>query len=299
MDQNRKTRLLAKLRAEIDSLPPRLKMAAKYIVDNPGDFGMDPIRVSADQIGVSANSLVRLAERMGYSGFEAFRDPFRAALVTDSEERLGEDWLENLQQGAELSRTQANLAQNEMNIVARSLRMMSEDKIVAVLERLLAAHQVYVVATRASYALAYYFHYVGRMALPTLQLIPRHMGAAVDELVHVGERDVLIAITFAPYSADTIQAMRFAKDRGAQIILISDSEVIAPRVEPDITFAVATQSQHSFECYGGAMAVLDCLIGHLVNAGGSKADQRIKSYEALREDTGAYWTPSRMPKLRR
>lgn len=299
MDQNHKTRLLTRLRGEIDALSPRLKVVAKYILDNPSDFGMDPIRATADRIGVSPNSLVRLAERMGYPGFEAFRAPFRSALITDGAAQQGEVWIDALQAGTDLARAQAQFAQNEINIVTRSLRLMTEDKINAALTRMLSARQVFVTATRASYAMAHYFHYVGRMALPSLQLIPRHMGSAVDELLEVNDQDVLIAITFAPYSADTIQAMRFARERGAQIILISDSDVIAPNVDPDVTFAIATQSQHQFGCYGGAMAVLECLISHLIAAGGDDAHHAIETYESLREDTGAYWRARTTPKLRR
>ena len=298
MDQNRKTRLTAQLKSEIDGLPPRLKSIAKYIIDNPGEFGMDPIRVSAEKIGVSSNSLVRLAQRLGFDGFEPFREPFRQALMTDREDTLGEDWLEQLERGNNLAHRQALIARNELNIVSRSLRLMSQDKLEAAIKYMTQAKTCYVTATRASYAMAYYFHYVGRMALPSLQLIPRHMGSAVDELLSADENDCLVAITFSPYSAETIQAVRYAKKRGSRLILISDSEVIAPRIEPDIVFPVTTQSHHYFGCYCGAMAVLECLIGHLVSTGGKTAQKRIADYEATREDTGAYWKAPRQPKIR-
>ncbi|MDX1744139.1 MAG: MurR/RpiR family transcriptional regulator, partial [Ruegeria sp.] len=72
-----------RLRRNIGDMPPALQAAAKYIIDNPGDFGLNPIRATATRIGVSSNVLVRLAQRMGFDGFEAFRSPFRNALVTD------------------------------------------------------------------------------------------------------------------------------------------------------------------------------------------------------------------------
>lgn len=293
-----KARLLAELKTNINAFPPQLKAISKYIIDHPGDFAMDPIRVSAEKIGVSPNSLVRLAQKMGFEGFEPFRAPFRQALVTEREDQLGEDWLAQLDQDSSLSKAQARLARNEMNIVSRSLRMMSPDKIQTALDHFTQARSCYVTATRSSYALAYYFHYVGRMALPGLQLIPRHVGSAVDELVHVDERDCLIAVTFTPYSAETIQSLRYARSRGAKVILISDSEVIAPQVEPDVTFSITTQSHHYFGCYAGAMAVLECLLGHLVASGGEETQRRIADYDAIREDTGAYWKAPRVPRIR-
>lgn len=299
MDTVDKARLLLQLKAEIGSLPPQLRVVAKYIIDNPGDFGMDPIRVSAEKIGVSANSLVRLAQKMGFDGFEPFRAPLRQALVAEREDQMGEDWLDQLDQGGDLARTQAHLGRNEINIVSRSLRMMSEAKTAKALAYMTQAENCYITATRSSYALAYYFHYVGRMALPGLQLIPRHVGPAVDELINATDRDCLIAVTFAPYSAETIQSLRYARSRGARVILISDSEIIAPKIDPDVVFPITTHSHHYFGCYAGAMAVLECLLGHLVVAGGPEAERRISDYEAMREDTGAYWKAPRAPRIRK
>lgn len=298
MDMTQKSRLIAQLKTQINAQSPQLKVVAKYIIDNPGDFGMDPIRVSAQKIGVSPNSVVRLAQKMGFDGFESFRDPFRRSLITEREDQMGNDWITRLDHGDQLSHAQARLARNEINIVSRSLRMMSPDKISQAIGHMTQARNCYITATRSSYALAYYFHYVGRMALPSLQLIPRHVGSAVDELIHADENDCLIAVTFSPYSAETIQSLRYARRRGAKVILISDSEVVAPQIDPDVVFPITTHSHHHFGCYGGAMAVLEALIGHLVAAGGEAAQTRITDYEATREATGAYWKSTRPPRTK-
>ncbi|KUJ80643.1 iron dicitrate transport regulator FecR [Ruegeria marisrubri] len=293
-----RAQITARLRAGIDELPPQLQAVAKHIIDHPGDFGIDPIRVTAARIGVSTNAIVRLAERMGFDGFEAFREPFRAALVTESEDRLGTDWLDRMAKGDTFARAQSALARNEINLVSRSLRLVGPEKLQAAVTHITQARRCFVTATRASYALAYYFHYVGRMALPGLQLVPRHMGSALDDLLDADQGDCLLAITFTPYSAETIRSLRFARERGTRIVLLSDSEVIAPGIEPSVTLPVSIQSQHHFGCFAGAMVVLDCLLGHLVAAGGPEARQRIADYEAMREDTAAYWKGPRPPRIR-
>lgn len=90
LDPRQTHRLLDQLKTQIENLPPALSAAAKYIIDTPGDFGLDPIRVSATKAGVSANSLVRLAVHLGFESFEALRAPFRAALTTEREGGLGQ-----------------------------------------------------------------------------------------------------------------------------------------------------------------------------------------------------------------
>ncbi|MDA7966786.1 MurR/RpiR family transcriptional regulator [Ruegeria sp.] len=293
------THLTNHLRHEIDNLPPQMQAAAKYIIDNPGDFGLNPIRTTADRIGVSSNVLVRLAQRMGFDSFEALRRPFRQTLVTDREDRLGQDWLKDMSATDGFSAAQASFAQNELNVASRSLRLMKPQLVEQAIEHMTSAKRCFVTATRSSYALAYYFHYAGRMAHPGFQLVPRHMGSAIDDLIEAEPGDCLFAITVQPYSADTIQSMRFARDRGLRIVLLSDSDVIAPGVEPDITLPISTRAQHPLSSFSGAMAVLECLLGHLFAAGGDAARQRVAEYQKAREDTGAYWRPANLPRIRK
>jgi DNA-binding MurR/RpiR family transcriptional regulator len=158
-----------------------------------------------------------------------------------------------------------------------------------VAEMLLGARNVYLTAVRASYALAYYLHYVGRMALPSLQLIPRHMNSAIDELNYAGEGDVMIAITFTPYSRETIEACKFAVRKGVKLIMISDSDVISSEFTAQETLVASVLSTHHFGCYAGAMAVIENLLALLVAQGGVDAKHRIKSYESLRKENNAYW----------
>ena len=298
MSATLKAEIVRKLIADVEELPPRLQLAAKYIIDNENAFGMDPIRVSAANIGISANSLVRLADHLGFDSFDDLREPFRTSLMARYDTTSGEDWIDRMAGDGAFGKAHARSVRNEVDIVMQTLHHLTPEKAEAAVALLMEARNAYVTATRASYSLAYYFHYVGRMALPNLHLIPRHMGSPVDEMISVSEDDVLLAITFPPYSSDTISALRLAKRNGTRVILVSDSELIAPAIEVDLFLKVSLQSQHHFSCYAGAMTVLESLLYHLVTQGGEEAQNRIASYEALREDFGAYWQ-SRLPKLRR
>lgn len=298
MDATLKARVCARLVAEIEEMPPRLRSAAKYIIDNEHDFGLDPIRVSAKRIGISPNSLVRLAQYLGFENFEDLREPFRRALREQSEPADGASWLKRMSAQGGFAEHQAAVAGNEASVVNRSLQRLSPEKAEAVIEAMLSARDVYVAATRASYALAYFFHYVGRMALPNLHLVPRHMGSPVEEMMEMGQQDALMAITFPPYSQETIRALRQANELGTKVILISDSELIAPGIKADLFLQVSTQSPHHFGCYAGAFSVLECLLSHLFRLGGDPATDRVAKYQALREDIGAYWV-EKLPRIRR
>ncbi|WP_425044031.1 MurR/RpiR family transcriptional regulator [Primorskyibacter sp. S87] len=289
MDPTLKTKTISAIKRAIPTLSPRLKTVAKYIVDNPSDFGLDPIRETARKCGVSTYTLVRMAEKMDFDGYDELREPFRHALVSGTEMVQRLDWVENLRDGGPLGQVQAEASVNTLAIVQRSLERQPQNVMEDAARTLLGARNVYLTAVRASYALAYYFHYVGRMALPSLQLIPRHMNSAIDELNHANERDVMIAITFTPYSRETIEACKFARNRGVKLVMLSDSDVISSDFTADVTLVASQISTHHFGCYTGAMAILENLLALLVRLGGAEATERIKSYEDLRRDNNAYW----------
>ena len=62
MDPTLKNKLISKLKSELTEYTPRMKVAAKYILDHPGDFGLDQVRDSAGKCGVSTNTFIRLAK---------------------------------------------------------------------------------------------------------------------------------------------------------------------------------------------------------------------------------------------
>ncbi len=299
MDPTLKSRTLARLKAELERFSPRMQLAAKYVLDNPGEFGLDPIRETARKAGVSTYTLVRMAEHLGFDGFEDFRAPFRHALLSGSASSDRAGWIAGLGARGEAGRFQADVSANALSIVERSLERLGPETLDRAAGILMSARRVYVTAVRASFAMAYYFHYVGRMAVPSLRLIPRHMGSAVDDLNEAGPEDAVLAITVAPYSRETIEACEFAQDKGLRLVLVADSDVVAPGLRPDAVMVVSTLSEHHFGCYSGVVAVLEVLLARLVRDGGAPARARIESYEALRARHNVYWSREKTRRIRR
>ncbi len=289
MDPTLKTKTIEALKREAATMPPRLKLVAKYIVDHPLDFGLDSIRETARKCGVSTYSLVRLAEQLGFSGYEELREPFRHALVSSTQLSERPAWIDSVRHSGELGPIQAEASLNAMGIVQRSLERLAPEDLERAVALMLGARKVYLTAVRSTYALAYYFHYVGRMALPSLELIPRHMNSAIDDLSDADEQDVLMALTFTPYSREVIEACKFAARRGTKIVLVSDFDVISSEFEPEVALIASVISTHHFGAYTGVMAVLEVLLAGLVRRGGTAASKRIQRYETLRQQNNAYW----------
>ena len=255
---------IAALKDRFGDLPPKLRKAAKYIVDHPSEFGLDPIRDTARKAGVSTYTLVNMSKNLGFSGYEAFRLPFRSALITGARLQDNPLWFDELRGQSEVGAAFADAAENTISIVTHSLERQQLSEMEAIVETLRAAKNVYVNGTRTSYAIAVYFHYVGRIVMPSMQLIPQRHTTAQDDLNHAGPGDVLVAMTVTPFSHETIEACKFAKEKGMILLLITDSAVALPELVPDFTLVSTVESTNKINCISGMMAVIELLLALLL-----------------------------------
>ena len=289
MDPTLRPRIVARLKDEIVRFAPQMRSAAKYVLDHPADFGLDPIRESARKAQVSTYTFVNMAKNLGFASFEEFRAPFRAALVAHAPGPANPSWLDEFRMQGTPGAAFADAAHNAFSVVRRTLENQVLDELTAVADALLAAGTVYLTGMRSSYAMAYYLHYVGRMALPGMELIPRNMGSAIDDLNDAGPGDILVAITVTPYSRETIEACRFAQAKGLKLIVISDRTVVSPDLQPDHNLVACVLSSHDFACYSGLTVLIETLIALLIERGEGEARARVAAYDSLRRDSNAYW----------
>lgn len=286
--------IMQRLREEVSDYSPGLQRAAKYIIDHPVEFGLDPIRETAARAGVSTYSLVRLAENLGLEGFDALRDPFRKRLREVARSSTTA-WGGNLRSRAGGDRTAEGGArigqamETTLGNLEDTFRALDPARVADAVRAMRLARRVYVTGYRAALSIAYYFHYFGRMALPEMVLAPRQANAAVDELMEIEAGDVLVAVTFNPYSKETIEACHFATEQGARLVMISDSELITPDLAPDFLFSARVKGAHPLASFTAAMGLVDILIGELIASEGDAAHERIREYEAMRDRFSAYW----------
>ena len=107
-----------------------------------------------------------MEKTLGFQGYEGLREPFRYALVSSTALLERPEWVDGLRVEGVLGEVQASAPVNAMALVQSSHVRQKLDKMERGARMLLAARNVYISAVRASYSMAYYFHYVGCMALP-------------------------------------------------------------------------------------------------------------------------------------
>lgn len=277
-------RVIEQLSDEVESLSPSMQRAAMTILDSPNDVAVDSMRSLAAKASVSPPTMLRLAQRLGFESYEKFRDVFRDSVTRGGYGERANDLREATHKGgiAGLIAETVNAAENGMD---RFLKPAFVHEIERVADVVIDGRQSIVVASGASFGQAVTFRYVCRMALPTLDIAGGFGVRAVDEMASVGPQDAVLAVTTFPYAASTVEASRFAKDRGARIAAVTDSRTSPVGRFADAAAVIETQSPHYFPSMIALNAALEILSAVITVKRGADGVRSITDYEtALRKN---------------
>jgi DNA-binding MurR/RpiR family transcriptional regulator len=282
--------VLDRLGNRYGGLSPQLKRAAKYVLDHPAEVGVHSMRRLAGAAAVPPSTMTRLVRALEFGSYESFRQPFQDALRGPAGGYR--DRARGLQETAEDERGVGLLADMlEANLAGLEglSATIGPAELHAAAQRMVAAKRVFVLGLRGCFALAHYLYYVGRMALPRLVLLRGQAGPLIDELADIGAGDVLLAIAVDPYTRETVRATRFAAQRGAAVIAVTDSRA-SPLVRGAAHALIApTASPQFFPSSVAIMALLEALIASVVVHGGEGVIDNIARADRLLADFGAYW----------
>ncbi len=213
-------------------LTPRMRDAATYALEHPNDVALSPVATVALRAGIAPAAFIRLAKALGFDGYSElqrlFREPLQRPVKPTYRERIrhfgGEQTLNHPDNPVDVLQ-----AFSQANIV--SLEHLQADAATLPLKEAIALIQkariVHVVGLRRSYAVAAYLAYaLNRVGQPTVHITG--LGGAIAEQASIAnEQDLLIAISFPPYAADTVLVCDQIIAKGAKLLAITNA-ILSP-----------------------------------------------------------------------
>ncbi len=206
----------------IDQLPRRLRQCADHIAANEDRIAVSTVADLAAGADVPPSALIRFCQILGFSGFSEMQRLFRGAYVPgwpDYATRLAD-----LKLGGAGSPT-ALLAEfiEAGRLSLESLATSVDDAVLGrAVAELAVADTIHIVGLRRAFPVASYLAYVFEK-----MLVPAMLHDGIGRLDHrfaLRPGDAVIAITFAPYSEETLALARDAADRGLPVVALTDRQ---------------------------------------------------------------------------
>ncbi len=215
--------VLQTIREEMDTFSKGQKRVARFILDNYDRAAFMTAAKLGETASVSESTVVRFAAQLGYEGYpemqKALQELIRGRLTSIQRIQASRDQMA----GPDIV---GRVMQRDMNSIHNVIERLDRDEFDRVVNKLLTARHIYILGVRSSSFLAGYFNFYLHLISENVTLVQSSAaGEIYEQLVHIGEGDVLVSISFPRYSKMAIHAVEFAKSRGAEVVAITDSPV--------------------------------------------------------------------------
>ena len=281
--------VLTRLCEEFADLTPEAQKAAKYVLENPRDVGVSTVREIAQAARVKPNTFVRMARQVGFEGYEDFREPFREAIrqghVTFPDRAR---FLQEIRKSGRMGDLYADMVQAALSNIEETFAGISTEALTNAAKAIWASRYVYTMGVGVNNSNARNFTYLASTGMVQFHAIPRPGSVATDDLAWTDARDVLIAITCAPYRSEVIEAVTVAKEQGVRIIGITDSLASPLYRAADHGFVVAADTPQFFPSSVSTIALLETLLSFVVAQAGGEIVERVEAFHSRRHRLGLY-----------
>ncbi|MBD5769477.1 MurR/RpiR family transcriptional regulator [Marinomonas colpomeniae] len=274
------------------TLTPQLKKAADYVLENPIDIALLPIRKSSEAAGVTPSAMTRLAKVLGFERYNNFKNIFKQAVHTKAPVNYGSR-AQLLQEVSEANPSN-KVFQEFAECAFKDLEHLFNDETLTKLQlaaaMILKAKNVFALGFRDAFACAHHFAYVGSMAFPNFRLIRGYDGNLLSDLVKITPDDIVVVFGSDSYAIETVNSIEMIKGQGAHIIAITDDLRSPLAAGADEVFIVETDTPHFFPTILSVIALAEALLSECVTLGGPPIVKNISKFENDLRRVGAYYS---------
>lgn len=279
------------IRQNFTELTPALQQVAKYVLDRPNDVVTVSMRTIAQRSDTKPPTLVRFAQHLGYSGWPQLKEAFALDMGLGPEQ-YGERAKTLVGRAKDQTLVSEMFKVHRFNLDATERHNeVSLQRACGILEKARAVHAA---GFRACFPVAFSFVYVYRLFRQSVHLVDGQGGSLEMQLRAFEKTDALLAISFAPYSREALQAAQAAQAAGCSIIAMTDSMASPISLLADETILFSIDSPSFFPSITAAIAITEGLLEVLASRAGKAGVKRIDQSAGELFESGAYLQSPRM-----
>jgi DNA-binding MurR/RpiR family transcriptional regulator len=268
--------LLNDIRSMVPNLSKGQKNIAKYISDHYDKAAF----MTASKLGaitnVSESTVVRFAVELGFEGYPQLQKELQELIrnkltsmqrIEVSADRIGDhDVLEKV-------------LNSDIEKIRKTLFEISKVDFEGAADAIVNASTIYILGVRSASALADFMGYYFNLILKNVKVVySTGVSEMFEQILRITPDDVFIGLSFPRYSSRTVKVLKFASDRGAKVIAITDS-MLSPLV-PYSQFALLAKSD-MVSFVDSLVAPLSLINALIVAVGLKKRDEVYETFSEL------------------
>lgn len=281
--------LITKIQSELPGFSKGQKQIARFILEHYDKAAFMTASRLGVTVGVSESTVVRFATELGYDGYphlqRALQEMIRNKLTSVQRMEVAGDRLG----GRDVLQT---VLHADMDMIRMTLDEIDRDAFQGAVDSLTGAKRIYILGVRSSSALANFLGFYFNLLFENVTLVHTNSVSEIfEQVLRVGPGDVLFGISFPRYSKRTLSAMQYARDRGARVIALTDSQ-LSPLARVADHVLLARSDMASFvDSLVAPLSVVNALIVAVGMSRRDEIEQTFNKLERIWEEYDVYEKP--------
>ncbi len=233
------THLLTRIDLMMNGFSKGQKRIALYIEEHYDKAAFMTASKLGETVGVSESTVVRFATELGYDGYpklqKAMQEMIRNKLTSVQRIEVTGD-------GNVLD----SVLNQDIEKIRRTIEETSHEDFARAVDEICAAKRIYIFGVRSTGAIASFLAYYFELIFDNNVILinTTSPSSTYEHIFRITEEDVMIGISFPRYSSTAIEAMNFARSRGAHAVAITDS-MASPLVQSADSILIARSDMAS------------------------------------------------------
>ena len=262
------------------------KAIATYIMEHYDQAAFMTAAKLGAELGISESTVVRFAAGLGYEGYPQMQQAIAAWVKgkLNTVDGVGAKYA-----GSTQSEILTSVLNSDIEKLRHTIDHLDPAAFETAVDLILSAKRVYILGIRSCEPLAGFLSfYLGMIRDNVIQIKSTSTSEIFEQMLRIDEEDCIIGISFPRYSSRTVKAMRFAKDRGANVIALTDSEA-SPLAEAATETMLAKSDMASFvDSLVAPLSLVNALIVAVGRRRNEDVEQIFADLEQIWSEYGVY-----------
>ncbi len=218
---------------------------AEYIVEHYDKAVFMTASKLGEKVGVSESTVVRFASAMGYEGYPQLQRALQ---------ELVRHWLTAVQ------RFEMATDIDQSEVIRTTTEEIDTAAFDEVVDKIIGARNIYVMGLRSAAPIAQFLAYYLNFIFDNVRVVSEASGDVFEQISRINESDLLFGISFPRYSTRTLEAMNFAKARGAQVVGLTDGPMSPVYATSTVCLTARTDMASFVDSMAAPLSVINALI---------------------------------------
>ena len=280
--ENSTNELQMRIEEKYRDLSKGQKRVAEYVLDNYDKAVFLTAARLGEVVGVSESTVVRFATQLGYKGYPEFQKALEELV-----RRLNSIQRMKVTYGR-ISQSQIleTVLQSDIEKIKQTLNGIDHLAFNQAIDTILNARKIYVLGIRSCAPLAAFMSFYLNLLCDNVIAVNTNSSSEIfEQLIRIGEEDVIIGISFPRYSQRTLKALEFASKRKAKIITLTDSVHSPINIYSSCNLIARSDMASIVDSLVAPLSVVNALIVALCM---KKQEEVIGTLETLEQIWGEY-----------